>query len=242
MSGRTLTLALLLAAGGCATVPSAVPGRRTTVEAEGRSPAAAADAGERALADAQKRAVEKALGVSIAASTRVEGAVATRRRIWADARGRVVNWTVKEDRISDGFRVIRISAVVVRLAEGEEIPPPIDAKVRVEASGPAGEGIRRGFGARGFAVVETGGDFVVKARSSSEFLRDPRTAPFISGRGRVRISIIETATGALVWERSAEAAELDADALNASALAVASAGERGARDASDGLSRLLWTR
>lgn len=237
LGGWTL---LLLAFAGCASAP--VGGERRTVTAEGSAPADAPSARDRALADAQKRAVEKALGVSLAASTRVEGAVATRRRIWADARGRIESWTVVGDRTEGGFRLVNIRAVVVRLAEGEEAPPPGEAKVRIEAAGAEAEGLRRSFGTRGFTLVENGADFVVKGAGSSTILRDARTAPFVTGRGRVKVSVVETATGAVVWERSVEASGLDSDARSAAALAVASAGELGGREAADSLSRWLWTR
>lgn len=237
MSVRAATLSVLLLAGaGCASAPAAGSGRRI-VDAEGWGADSAS-----ALADAQKRAVEEALGVAISASTRVEKAVAVKRRIWADSRGRIESWTVRSDKAENGLRAVRIRAVVVRLAEGEEVPPPNDTKVRIEAPGPAGEGLRRGFVARGFIVVEAGEDFVVTARGAAELLRDPRTAPFVSGRGRVRVSVKNAATGGLVFERSFEAAALDSDPLSASALAVAGAGETGGRDAADGLSKLLWTR
>ncbi len=241
MNASGAALALLLAGAGCATAPAVGVGRKI-VEAEGMAPAQAPAAGERALADAQKRAVEKALGVALAASTRVEAAIVVRRRIWADARGRVESWAVLGDKTVEGMRVVRIRAVVVRLSEGEEVPPPAEATVRIEGGGPAQAGLRRGFGARGFTVVEHGGDFVVKARCGATFQRDPRTAPFVSGRGRVSVSVIDAVTGGVVWERSAEAGGLDADPLSASARAVESAAEAGGRDAAEGLSRLLWNR
>lgn len=241
MNAHTLILALLLGASGCATAPAAGSGRKS-VEAEGMAPADAPGSGERALADAQKRAIEKALGVSLAASTRVEGAIATKRRIWADARGRIESWSVLRDWTDKGMRTIRIRAIVIRLAEGEEVPPPGEATVRIDAAGPALDGLRRSFGARGFTVVEKGGDFVVTARSSSNLLRDPRVAPFVSGRGRVQVSVIDAATGGVVLTRSAEAGGLDLDPLEASANAVASAGELGGREAADGVSRYIWNK
>lgn len=236
MSMRGGSLALLLAVAGCASAP--VTGAESrTVEAEGRG----ADS-PRALADALKRAVEKALGVSLAASTRVEAAVAVRRRIWADARGRVDGWSVLSESAEDGLRVVRIRAVVRRLADDEMIPPPDGAKVRVEGAGPAAAGLRRGFGARGFSLVERGEDFVVKASAGSTLLSDARTAPFVSGRGKVSVSVVDAATGGVVWERSAEAGGLDTDPQTALARAEESAGELGGRDAADGLSRILWNK
>lgn len=237
--GEALLLAILAGA-GCATAPAAGAERRIVV-AEGRA-ADGPGAGERALADAQKRAVELALGVKLAASTRVEGALAVRRRIWADARGRVESWTVLGERTEGGARVVRIRAVVRRLAEDEEVPPPADTTVRIEAAGPAAAGLRRGFGARGFTVVERGGDFIVKGSSESGLIRDGRTAPFVSGQGRVSVAVVDAATGGVVWEQARESGGLDLDPLTASARAVESAGELGGRDAADGLSRILWSR
>lgn len=241
MSARGGSLALLLAAAGCATAPVTGADRRT-VEAEGRAAEDGPSAGDRALADAQKRAVEKALGVRLAASTHVEAAIAVRRRIWADARGRVESWTVLGERTEGGARVVRIRAVVRRLAEDEEVPPPADTTVRIEAAGPAAAGLRRGFGARGFTVVERGGDFIVKGSSESGLIRDGRTAPFVSGQGRVSVAVVDAATGGVVWEQARESGGLDLDPLTASARAVESAGELGGRDAADGLSRILWSR
>jgi|CXWL01.1.fsa_nt_gi hypothetical protein len=238
---RQGSLALLLALTGCASAPaSSTVG--ITVEVEGVAPADGSSAGDRALADAQKRAVEKALGVSIAASTKVEAAIAVRRRIWADARGRVESWTVLGDRVEGGMRLLRIRAIVRRLADSEEIPPPVPTAVRIEAAGPVRTGLRRGLAARGFTVVEQGGDFVVRAIVDAEVLRDGRTAPFVSGRGRVSVSVVETATGGVVLEQAREAAELDGDAMTASSRAVESAGELCGREAADGLSKILWNR
>jgi hypothetical protein len=240
VSSRGASLALLLILAGCASAPM-TGDERLSVEVEGSAPDGPG-AAVRALADAQKRAVEKALGVALAASTRVEAAITVRRRIWADARGRVESWTVLGDKSADGLRIIRIRAVVRRLSAGEAVPPPLETTVRIEASGPAEVGLRRSFGTRGFTVVERGGDFVVKASGSSERLRDMRTAPFVTGRGRVSVSVVDAATGGVVWEQSREAADLDLDPLNASARAIESAGELGGRDAADGLASLLWRR
>ncbi len=128
MNARGGSLALLLAVAGCATAPVSGAGT-TTVEAEGRG----VDAPQ-ALADALKRCVEKALGVSLAASTRVEGAVAVRRRIWADSRGRVERWTVLGERTRDGLTVVRVRAAVRRMTEGEGLLPPADTNGAVRAS------------------------------------------------------------------------------------------------------------
>lgn len=236
MSPRDGGLALLLAVAGCASAPVSGAGT-TTVDAEGRG----ADAPQ-ALADALKRAVEQALGVSLAASTRVEGAVAVRRRIWADSRGRVERWTVLGEHTRDKMTIVRVRAVVRRPADDEAVPPPDGTKIRLEAAGAAEAGLRRGLGARGLVVVERGEEFIVRARGGSTLLHDARTGPFVSVRGKVTVSVIESASGAVLWEKSSEAAGLDTDSLAAANLAMENAGELGGRDAADGLARALWNR
>lgn len=233
-----LGLLLLLLAAGCASAPVG-GGRGGTVEAEGRAPEGPG-AGERALVDALKRAVEGALGVSLAASTRVEGAIAVRRRIWADARGKVERWTVLRETTEAGMRVVWIRAVVRRASATEVLPPPAESTVRIAAQGPAAEGLRRSFGAGGFKVVEGGGDFVATVRANSNLLRDPRTAPFVTSRARVRVAVVESATGTVVSERAGEAAGLDADALDAAAKAGDAAGELAGTAAAVELSSYLW--
>lgn len=236
MNANGGVLALLLVLSGCATAPSNGAGR-TTVEVEGRG-----TDGPQALADGLKRAVEKALGVKLAATTKVEAAIAVRRRIWTDSRGAVEKWTVLGERTEDGLTVVRVRAVVRRLADGEAVPPPDGTTVRIEASGAAAAGVRRGFGARGFTVVEKGEQFVVRARGGSTLLRDARTAPFVSARGKVTVSVIDAASGGVVWEQTREAGGLESDSLAAAALAVENAGELGGRDAADGLAGVLWNR
>ena len=54
-----------------------------------------------------------------------------------EIRGRVDAWTILGERMEDGLSVVRVRAVVRRLADDEMIPPPDGAKVRIEATGPA---------------------------------------------------------------------------------------------------------
>lgn len=234
MNAKCGSLALLLTFAACASTPRK-GSDRVTVEVEGRGTDSA-----QALADALKRSVEKGLGVKVASTTKVEAAVAVRRRIWAESRGAVETWTVLGERSQDGLKVVRVRSVVRRLSDGESVPPPEGVKVRIDASGPAEAGVRRGFGLKGYQVVERGEAFVVRARSASALLHDARTAPFVSARGKVTVSVVDAASGGVVWEAAREAGGLDTDGLAASALAVENAGEAGGRDAADGLSQVLW--
>lgn len=240
-------LAFLAASGalaGCAATAPRGP-ERVSVEAEGWAAEVPADVygpRARALADAQKRAVEKAAGVSVAAVTRLDKGVAVRQRVWTQARGRIESWELLGDVLEDGFRKMRIRALV-RLdppAAAQE-PPPADARLRVAAEGPAAAGLRRSLGARGFMLVERDEEYVVDARSSTSLARDPRLAPFVSGRSRLTVSV-KDASGTVVWEAAREAAALDADPLLAAARATDAAGELAGRDAAEGLAEALWKR
>lgn len=242
---RALGAVLLLSAGlaGCASAPRGPA--RVMVEAEGWAADVPGDPygpRARALADAQKRAVEKAAGVSVTAVTRVEQGVAVRQKVRADARGRIERWDLLEDRREDGFRKLRIRAVVRLEPPGAPAAaPPADARLRVSGQGPAAAGLRRGLSARGFALVESGEEFTADARATTRVTRDPRLRPFVSGRSRVTVSI-KDATGAVVWEASRDGAGLDADPLLAAATASEAAGELAGRAAAEGLAEALWNR
>jgi hypothetical protein len=239
-------LLLLLAAGlaGCAGAPPRAPGR-VSVEAEGwaaETPGDPSGSRLRALADAQKRAVEKAAGVRVAASTRVDKGVAVRQRVWADARGRIERWDLLADRREDGFRKLTIRAVVRLDLEGEPAaPPPGEARLRVAAQGPAAAGLRRALAARGYEVVESGEQYVVAAAASTTLSRDPRLRPFVSGRTRLSVTVKDPAGGVL-WEAARDASALDADPLLAAARAADAAGEAAGRAAAEGLAEALWAR
>lgn len=242
---RALGAVLLLSAGlaGCASAPRGPA--RVVVEAEGWAADVPGDAygpRARALADAQKRAVEKAAGVRVTAVTRVEQGVAVRQRVRADARGRIERWDLLEDRREDGFHKLRIRAVV-RLDPPGATPAPLpaDARLRVSGDGPAAAGLRRGLSARGFDLVESGEEFTADARATARVARDPRLAPFVSGRARVTVSVKDP-SGAVVWQATREAARLDADPLLAAAAASETAGELAGRDAAEGLAEALWNR
>lgn len=239
-----LAAVLLLCAGlaGCASAPRGPA--RVVVEAEGWAADAAGDAHgprARALADAQKRAVEKAAGVSVTAVTRVDEGVAVRQRVRAHSRGRIERWDLLEDRREDGFRKLRIRAVVRLDPPGAPAPLPADARLRVTGAGPAAAGLRRGLSARGFALVESGEEFTADARATTRLTRDPRLEPFVSGRARVTVSV-QDASGAVVWQATRDAAGLDADPLLAASAAAEAAGELAGRDAAEGLAEALWNR
>lgn len=241
---RAAALLALSVLTGCATV-SRPPARSVVeVDAEGWAAEKAGDPygpRARALADAQKRAVEKAAGVRVTASTRVEAGIAVRQRVWADVRGRVERWELVDDKLEDGFRKMRIRAVVRLDAPGEEppAPPPLDARVRVDADGAAAEGLRRALSAAGCSLVRIGEQYVVTARAESRVTREKRLEPFVSGRARLHVSVRDAA-GVVLWEGVQEAAELDADPLLAVARADHAAGERAGREAAAGLAEALW--
>lgn len=244
MNARVAVAAALMGLAGCASAPTR-GGERTTVEAEGWAALTKGDPygpRARALADAQKRAVEKAAGVNVAASTRVDAAVAVRQRIWTDARARIESWELIGDRAEDGFRKLRIRAVV-RLDGGDTAqPPPGDAKVRVASGGPAAAGLRRGLGEAGFILADAEAEYVATAETDARVVRDIRLAPFVTGRANVKVSIRDAVSGVVVWEQARDASGLDADPALAVARAGESAGRLAGRDAGAGLSAYLWRR
>ncbi len=244
MNARAGAFALLAVLAGCASLPQKGAERRT-VTVEGWAAEVAGDeAGvrARALADAQKRAVETATGVRVAASTTVDEAITVRQRIWSGSRGRLESWKILGERAEGGLRVLQLRAVVVLEPDGAPAPPPGGATVRVAVSGPAEAGIRRGFGAGGFRLVDKNPDFVVTAKVTSRLLHDARLAPFVTSRARVSVAVEDAATGAIVWEQARESAGLDADPLIAAEAAGDAAGERAGSDAAAGLSDILWKR
>ncbi|UPT75545.1 MAG: hypothetical protein M0D55_07675 [Elusimicrobiota bacterium] len=85
-------------------------------------------------------------------------------------------------------------------------------------------------------------EFTATASVAASSRVDPRTAPFVTGRSRVAVSVVETASGAIVAERDLEAAGLERDALAAATSAGAQAGLGAGRAAAAELSAYLWKR
>jgi hypothetical protein len=124
---RALALAALAALlMGCASLAEGPGGwKTTTVEAEGWAPLVDADllsAKKRALIEAQKKAVEKAVGVTVRADTRVDNSIALHQSISANMGGTIRRYDVLSEVAEGGFLKIRIRAAVLYRVASEHRP------------------------------------------------------------------------------------------------------------------------
>ncbi len=113
-----LSLALVCSSfGGCFQRSSRMDfEQEETVEAEGWTPIdpqKPLETRERALAEAEKKAVEKVMGVTISASTKVESSITIRQEILANIGGDIRKYEILSERMEDGFLKTRIRAVIV---------------------------------------------------------------------------------------------------------------------------------
>jgi hypothetical protein len=230
---RTIVLAAVLAA-ACAHAPSRGPAL-TRVDAEGWAPLTAAgalDARRRALVEAQRAAVEKAVGVTLTARTRVAGAVAVDARVETRAAGTVRDFSILSEKDEEGFHKVRLRALVEIGApppSGERpAPPPGDPKVSVHLIGPRAEdaaaGVRRGLLARCYTVVDgPKADLIVDGSVAVRELGG--IGPFSSWRARVSLALRRPATGEVLAQESREASAADPMPTAAGDRAAETAGE-----------------
>lgn len=256
-----LALALLC---GCASLRSGPAENADVIEAEGWAPVDAHDAEgtrRRALAEAQKKAVEKVAGVFLAATTRVDAAVAVRQKITADVKGYIRRYEVLGEKEENGFLKTRIRAFVVRPKPGQtpeaaDIPaePPAESPpVLVSIAGlgeeawglRAASAVRGKLQERGFKLTEkeTPGQplLVLRGQARAYEVKDPRLGSFLSYRAQITLEAVEPA-GAVVWRQSREASALGLDAQSASTQALENAGELAGASAAEGLTAYLWKR
>lgn len=113
---RLLLLLLLLPGAACTGARREDGSRELVVEAEGWAPTAGQNLlsiRHRALAEAQKKAVEKAVGVTVRARTKVEDAINIRESIEANMGGTIRRYSVLSERADGDFFKVRIRAVVL---------------------------------------------------------------------------------------------------------------------------------
>lgn len=113
---RGLLLLLLLPGAACTGARRADGSRELVIVAEGWAPTAGQNLlsiRHRALAEAQKKAVEKAVGVTVRARTRVEDAINVRESIEANMGGTIRRYAVLSERLDGDFYKVRIRAVVL---------------------------------------------------------------------------------------------------------------------------------
>lgn len=232
MRPASLALGLALLSGavaGCVHDPSkdgADAG--VSVEAEGWTPLDAQkplETKRRALAEAQKNAVEKALGVTVTATTKVESAITLEQMIRANIGGYIRRYEILSEREADGFMKTRIRAFV--LYKPPELPPEAANRIRISvlcADKRLAQNVRATMTVQGFTVDDPAGeaDYVVKGNARVHSLGGSAYPGLHSGRARVSLDATQRGTQA-AFQSVQEATGLDVseDIANDKALDIA---------------------
>lgn len=193
---------------GCAHPSRALAQEEVTVEAEGWTPLDhehPLQAKQRALAEAQRKAVEKALGVTVSATTKVESAITLEQRITANVGGSIRSYEILSERENDGFLKTLIRARVLLRPAAREVSS-IHFFVRC-ADEKLATALRAALTVRGFSVsrVENDGEYIVSGEASVYSMPSPY-AELRSYRARVSVDVLSVKTSEsfrLVQEASA---------------------------------------
>ena len=210
-----LTLSLSVLA-GCAHGPLSRGGDKKgeVVEAEGWTPldpAKPLETKQRALSEAQKKAVEKVMGVTLSASTKVEASITLEQKILANIGGYIRNYEILSERAEGGFLKVRIRAMVLYQAPE---PPPISAQtIRIAVTSgneSLAKAVRSALAAQGFSVSDQAkdADLVVTGEAKTYALSDSRLGAFRSYRAKVSLDVVKSKTGEMSHETQ-EASGLD---------------------------------
>lgn len=215
---KRASLAVLLTLAGCAGLPRAE--REITVEAEGWASADRGDlvsAERRALADAQKKAIEKAIGVTVRARTKVDDAISVRQSIEANLGGTIRRYELLSAGVEDGLYKVAIRAVVLYR------PKPLTTAAR-RGTRVSLNIANRGVEAAMRAVLVSDALWVVEPEKEAELRvtgavetsgrADPRLGGFFSCTARVKLSIVDV-KGGVVVDRELEASAVDTDEYSA---------------------------
>lgn len=242
-ASRLAAAAVLLSA-GCAEMPARPadegPRRVIVVEAEGWAPLLAGEslptARQRALAEAQKKAVEKAVGVTVRASTRVDDAVNVRQSIVANMGGTIRRYEVLSEGARDGaFRVLIRADVLYVPAPSAAKPRTARFFIRIPDAAVA-EAVRAALVSSDAALSEgeRDADVVVTGTVETYGLADPRLGGLYSYRARLSLKAADVRAGR-VTDASYEGSSIDLD----EAAALQGAREKAGRDAGLALAGLL---
>lgn|GEM_PF-3121864 len=225
--GRLAGCLLLVSAAGCAERGARAPGgrREIAVEADGWAPIAGADvlsARRRALAEAEKKAVEKAVGVTVRARTRVDDAINVQQSIEANLGGTIRRYEVLSEGPEAGFFKMRIRASVVcrPLEDAKPAPAPPRVSVRVANEKVAGA-VRAALLARDYDTGDDGAaaDVAVTGMVELHELADPRLGGYYSYDVKVSLTAAIPRTGKVVRvESAASAVDVDEDEARDEAL------------------------
>lgn len=208
-----LHLALLTGAlGGCVHDPSKEGAKEgVRVEAEGWSPLDARkplETKQRALAEAQKKAVEKVMGVTVSATTKVEAAITLEQKILANIGGYIRRYEILSEREEDGFLKTRIRAWVLR-----QPPKPLPAAIRIAvlcADERLARSVRAALTSQGFTLADAAADadYTVGGKASAYSLTGSNIAGLRTGRARVSLDMTQAKTLA-AFQTIQEASGLD---------------------------------
>ena len=214
-AGRHPALCLLLVlTAGCADLGARAAGgrREISVDAEGWAPIEGADtlnARRRALAEAQKKAVEKAVGVTVRAHTRVDDAVSIKQSIEANLGGSIRRYEVTSEGEDGGFFKVRIRAVVlyqpVEASASERFPSRVSIHIASEKVAGA---VRNALATRDFELsdVDSGADVAVTGVVETRGLADPRLGGFYSYSAKVSLTAANLRSGRVTQIDSEESA------------------------------------
>jgi hypothetical protein len=203
-AGRYLAAGLLLAmSAGCADLDTRGAGgtREVTVDAEGWAPLEGTNtlsARHRALAEAQKKAVEKAVGVTLHARTRVDDAINIRQSIEANMGGTIRRYEVTSEGEDEGFFKIRIHAVVIYRAEEAPVARRAVPRLSVRiANEKAAGAVRSALASRDYELSETesGADVAVTGVVETRGLADPRLGGYYSYTAKVSLTAANARSG-----------------------------------------------
>jgi hypothetical protein len=247
MSGAVRRLAACVLLGltaGCAGVGTrgdADGGRREiVVDAEGWAPIQGSDvlgARHRALVEAQKKAVEKAVGVTLRARTRVDDAVNVKQSIVANMGGTIGRYEVTSEAEQGGFVKVGIHAVVIYQPLAPEGPEKTAPKLALRIASPSVEAAVRGALAASdfeFSEGDAGSDIVVTGVVETRGVADPRLGGFYSYTAKVTLTAADHRSGK-VTQAEYEAAAVDTDERAANDRALESAGNTAGIQLADAL-------
>ena len=211
---------LLTMTAGCAGVDTRESGgsREIAVDAEGWAPLDGGNtlsARHRALAEAQKKAVEKAVGVTLRARTRVDDAINIKQSIEANMGGTIRRYEVTSEGEDGGFFKIRIHAVViyrpVEAPAAKRSVPLVSVRIANEKAAGA---VRSALVSRDCDLSEsdTGADVSVTGVVETRGLADPRLGGYYSYSAKVTLTAANTRSGKITrieYEASAVDTEED---------------------------------
>jgi hypothetical protein len=218
MSRASSALALILVFGvssGCGHNSAGTPSKGgTLVEAEGWTPLDAKkplETKQRALAEAQKKAVEKVMGVTVSAVTKVESAITLEQQILANIGGYIRRYEILSEREEDGFLKVRIRALV--LDQPPKPSPEAASRIRIAVlcgDERLAQTVRAVLTSRGFTIKEGAAeaDYTVTGTVSAYALAGSSYADLHTSRARVSLNTTHEKTRA-TFQNTEEASGID---------------------------------